>query len=56
MNDYETRLFDLAILNLASFETLKRSLSNMSLDELIALGDFYARQVLAEKRNKRITN
>ena len=40
--------------DVSSYSIAGRSLSKMSPDELIELRDFYARQVLTEKRNERI--
>jgi len=40
--------------DLSSYSIAGRSLSKMSPDKLIELRDFYARQMLTEKRNERI--
>ena len=40
--------------DVSSYSIAGRSLSKMSPEELIELRDFYARQVLTEKRNERI--
>ena len=40
--------------DVSSYAIAGRSLSKMAPDELIELRDFYARQVLTEKRNERI--
>ena len=40
--------------DVSSYSIAGRSLSRMSPEELIELRDFYARQVLTEKRNERI--
>ncbi|MDP7138808.1 MAG: hypothetical protein QF560_10610, partial [SAR324 cluster bacterium] len=40
--------------DVSSYSIVGRSLSKMAPDELIELRDFYARQVLTEKRNERL--